>query len=141
MVTGDAPSLDMDFELRLQRFVLAAIRQGIVRSAHDTAEGGIAIALAECCFGDREHQIGARINLQGDVRKDALYFGESQSRVIFSVAPTNKPELTKLATEHNIPLTVIGLVAGNALIINEDINLPVAEMADLFYESVGQAMA
>lgn len=141
MLTGDAPALDMDFELRLQRFVLAAIRQGLVRSAHDTAEGGIAIALAECCFGDREHQIGARINLQGDVRKDALYFGESQSRVIFSIEPAKKAELTKLATEHNIPLTVIGLVAGNALIINEDINLPVAQMADLFYESVGQAMA
>ncbi|MFH2055434.1 MAG: hypothetical protein ABIJ61_05705, partial [bacterium] len=89
----------------------------------------------------RENQIGARINLQDQLRKDALYFGESQSRVILSVDPTKKPELTELAAQYKIPLTVIGLVAGDALIVNEDINLPVAELADLFYESIGQAMA
>lgn len=141
LATGDAPSLDLEFERGLQQFILAAIKQGLVKSAHDTAEGGLAVALAECCFGDRENQIGARVNLADDLRKDVLYFGESQSRVILSVEPAKRPELEKLARAYNIPLAKIGLVAGDALIINEDINLPVAEMADLFYESVGQAMA
>jgi phosphoribosylformylglycinamidine synthase len=139
--TGDIPTLDMEFELRLQQFILAAIKQGLIRSAHDTAEGGLAIALAECCFGDRENQIGAKVVPKGEIRRDALYFGESQSRVILSIDPKNKIELQRLAGEQGIPLETIGLVAGTSLIINEDINLPVAEMAELFYESVGRAMA
>ena len=139
--TGEIPALDMEFELRLQQFILAAIKQGLIRSAHDTAEGGLAIALAECCFSDRENQLGAKIVLKDEIRSDALYFGESQSRVILSLDPKNKAALEKLAAVREIPLETIGLVAGTALLINEDINLPVAEMAELFYESVGRAMA
>jgi phosphoribosylformylglycinamidine synthase len=141
LVTGDIPTLDLDYELRLQKFVLAAIRKGLVKSAHDTAEGGLAVALAECCITDRENLIGARINVSSDFRKDALYFGETQSRVILSNNPKDKAALVELADSMSIPLTVIGLVAGSNLIINEDVNLPLSELADLFSESVGKAMA
>jgi phosphoribosylformylglycinamidine synthase len=140
LVTGDAPRIDLDFERNLQRFVLTAIKKGLAKSAHDTAEGGLAVALAECCISDREHMIGARLNLQGDVRRDALYFSESQSRIILSVSPEDKSALMELANSMTIPLTTIGLVAGENLIINEDINTPVSELSDLFFESVGKAM-
>jgi len=140
LVTGNAPSIDLAFEKRLQQFILDAITKGIIKSAHDISEGGLAVALAECCFGDREHLIGAKINIPSDLRKDALYFGESQSRVILSINPTNRAALSQLAASLNIPLAFIGEVTGDRLQINSDIDLPVADLSDGFYESVGRAM-
>jgi phosphoribosylformylglycinamidine synthase subunit PurL len=140
LVTGNAPSIDLDFEKRLQRFILEAIKNNLVKSAHDISEGGLAVALAECCFGDREHLLGAKVNFQLDLRADALYFGESQSRVILSIAPASKANLTQLAASMNIPLAFIGEVTGDRLQINSDIDLPVAQLSDGFYDSIGQAM-
>ena len=68
LVTGNAPSIDLDFEKRLQRFILEAIKNDLVKSAHDISEGGLAVALAECCFGDREHLLGAKVNFKLDLR-------------------------------------------------------------------------
>jgi phosphoribosylformylglycinamidine synthase len=141
LATGDAPAIDLPFERNLQLFILAAIRAGLVRSAHDVSEGGLVVALAECCFGDPDHPIGAKIGLTDEIRRDALYFGETQSRVILSIDPTRKITLDKLARERNVPLAAIGFVAGDSLIVNEDIRIPVTELAGLYYEAVGKAMA
>ncbi|MCK4856388.1 MAG: phosphoribosylformylglycinamidine synthase subunit PurL [candidate division Zixibacteria bacterium] len=141
LVTGDAPAIDLAFERYLQTFILESIGKGLVKSAHDISEGGLMVALAECCITDRENLIGARLNLESNVRRDALYFGESQSRVILSTDPRNKKTIVELARAQDTPLTVIGLVVGKRLLINEDINIPVSELADLYFESVGKAMA
>jgi phosphoribosylformylglycinamidine synthase II len=141
MVTGEAPAIDLRFEHELQRFILEAIRRGLVKSAHDISEGGLAVALAESCIADREHLIGARVHLDSNLRKDALYFGESQSRVILSTQPEKKAQLEELARQKDIPFAAIGLVAGKNLIINEDIIVPLTELSDLFYEAVGKAMS
>jgi phosphoribosylformylglycinamidine synthase subunit PurL len=140
LVTGNAPSIDLDFEKRLQRFILEAIKNDLVKSAHDISEGGLAVALAECCFGDREHLIGAKVSFQLDLRADALYFGESQSRVILSIAPASKGSLTQLAASMNVPLSFIGEVAGDRLQIKGDIDVPVVQLSEGFYESIGKAM-
>jgi phosphoribosylformylglycinamidine synthase subunit PurL len=140
LVTGNAPSIDLDFEKHLQRFILEAIKNDLVKSAHDISEGGLAVALAECCFGDREHLLGAKVNFKPDLRVDALYFGESQSRVILSIAPVSKGNLTQLAASMSIPLSFIGEVTGDRLVINGDIDVPVLQLSDGFYESIGKAM-
>jgi phosphoribosylformylglycinamidine synthase len=140
LVTGDAPTLDLDFEKRMQRFVLEAIKGGLVKSAHDISEGGLAVALAECCFEDREHLIGAKVEFKLNMRLDALYFGESQSRVILSINPASRGSLTQLAASMNIPMAIIGEVTGDRLQINGDIDAPVAQLSDGFYESIGKAM-
>jgi phosphoribosylformylglycinamidine synthase len=140
LITGNAPSIDLDFEKRLQRFILEAIKNDLIKSAHDISEGGLAVALAECCFGDREHLLGAKVTFQLDLRADAHYFGESQSRVILSIAPASKGSLTQLAASMNIPLSFIGEVTGDLLQINGDIDVPVVKLSDGFYDSIGKAM-
>ncbi|MEK7775121.1 MAG: phosphoribosylformylglycinamidine synthase subunit PurL, partial [Candidatus Zixiibacteriota bacterium] len=85
MTRGTVPPLDLAVETRLQKTLLSLIRQGFIKSAHDSSEGGIAIALAECCIANQRGQIGARITFGDVMRADALLFGETQSRVIVSV--------------------------------------------------------
>lgn len=141
LITGDAPSLDLEFEKRLQAFILEAIRNRLVKSAHDISEGGLATCLAECCISDREHLIGAKVELRSNVRANALYFGESQSRIILSIDPMNKDNIAQFAVSMEIPLAAIGKVGGDHLIINQDVDLPVAILAQSYYESISKAMA
>lgn len=140
LVTGNAPGLDMAFEKQLQSFILEAIRNGLVKSAHDISEGGLAVALAESCIADREKIVGATIAIKPDLRKDALYFGESQSRVILSIAPDRKGSLIQLAASMNVPLTEIGTVGGNRLKVNDDISVEVKTLADAFFDTIGAVM-
>jgi phosphoribosylformylglycinamidine synthase II len=122
---GAPPHLDMNLELNVQRLVLAAIRRGLVKSAHDVAEGGLAVALAECCIAGR---IGANLEISGaivermteteTVRPDAVMFGESQSRVILSVAPENLDALQQMAALVNVPMAALGQVGGERMVLH-----------------------
>ncbi len=141
LVTGEVPALDLEFEKRLQSFILEAIRHDLIRSAHDCSEGGLAVALAESCVGDRENPIGAMIKFKLDLRADALYFGESQSRVVLSCAPDRKGSLVQLAAAMNIPLAEIGTVGGPSLKLNADIDVDLNTIDDLYYETIGRIMA
>ena len=116
-VTGSPPALDLDLERRVQRCCREAIREGIARSAHDCAEGGLAVALAECCFTAAPGAGGASITLDDVMRRDALLFGESQSRIILSVSPGDLVRLRELASAHRVPLQVLGEVGGDRLTI------------------------
>jgi phosphoribosylformylglycinamidine synthase len=66
-------------------------RKGLLRSAHDVSDGGLAVALAECCIGGPEKPLGARIELRDMIRGDALLFGESQSRIVVTVKRRMSP--------------------------------------------------
>ncbi|HNL27563.1 MAG TPA: phosphoribosylformylglycinamidine synthase subunit PurL, partial [bacterium] len=84
-ISGDAPSLDMAYEKKVQDFVLDTIIKGWVRSAHDVSDGGLAVALAESCYqGKPGHTIGATIRLNDALRPDFLLFSETQSRIILT---------------------------------------------------------
>ncbi len=141
LVTGNAPHLDLAVEKQLQSFILEAIRNGLVKSAHDISEGGLAVALAESCIADREKLIGATVNVKADLRKDALYFGESQSRVVLSAASERKGSLIQLAASMNVPLAEIGVVGGSTLRINDDIKADIATLADTFFDTIGNVMS
>ncbi len=141
LVTGNAPELDMAFEKQLQAFILEAIRNGLIKSAHDISEGGFAVAVAESCIGNREKMIGATVSVKSDLRKDALYFGESQSRVILSADASRKGSLVQLAASMNVPLEQIGSVGGGSVKINEDINVELGTLEDAFFDSIGKVMA
>lgn len=141
VVTGNVPQLDMAFEKQLQAFVLEAIRHGLIKSAHDASEGGLAVAIAESCIADRERMIGATIAVKSDLRKDALYFGETQSRVILSAVAERKGSLVQLAASMNVPLEQIGTVGGTHIKINSDIEVELAVLEDAFFDSIGKVMA
>ena len=108
-IAGDAPALNLQEEAALQRALLAAIRAGLVRSAHDTAEGGLAVALAECAFA-ASPACGVDVELADGIRDAALLFGETQSRVVVTCRPDDWERLAALAAEHGVPLARIGTV-------------------------------
>ncbi len=108
---GAPPTIDLEQEKRNQELLLEAIEAGLVRSAHDLSEGGLAVALAESAFhGARKR--GCEIDFEGAMRADALLFGESQSRVLVTCRRKDAGRLAKLAASRGVPLRVIGRVAG-----------------------------
>jgi len=127
---GKCPRLDLQLEKSVQKTTLEAIEKGLIESSHDCSEGGLAVALAECCISGPKKKLAAKINLvSGKIRKDALLFGESQSRIILSAKPKSVKKLLQIARKNKAPISVIGEVKGNRLEINGLISLSVTELA------------
>ena len=113
---GLPPSLNLSLEERVQRVCLKAIQRQLVSSAQDCSEGGLLVALAECCFLSPKHFLGAEIDLDANgMRLDGLLFGESQSRIIVSLSGKNFESLKTLANSEEIPWQVLGRVVGDHL--------------------------
>ncbi|MDI6605634.1 MAG: phosphoribosylformylglycinamidine synthase subunit PurL [Candidatus Omnitrophota bacterium] len=126
---GNCPEIDLELEKRVQKTTLEAIEKGLVESAHDCSEGGLAVCLAESCISNPAKRVGVVIELaQGKIRKDALLFGESQSRIIISAGQKNVKKILQIAKRNNTPASVIGKVEGRSLVINDLIDLPVDEL-------------
>ena len=108
---GAPPAIDLEQEKRNQDFLLDAIESGLVRSAHDLSEGGLAVALAESAFaGGRK--IGCEVDCDTDLRADALLFGESQSRILVTCRRKDLGGLLKSAGARGVPVRAIGRVGG-----------------------------
>jgi phosphoribosylformylglycinamidine synthase len=131
---GEPPYLNLETETALHACVLKVIREGLVQSAHDCSDGGLAVALAECCVStptqppfdsaqgrEPAERLGAVVRLTGHtIRRDALLFGESQSRVILSVKPAQADKLLGIAKDLGVPAAKIGTVGGERLVIDVD---------------------
>ena len=122
---GAPPLLDLAQEKRLQDLCVTAARERLFSSAHDVAEGGLAVALAEACITHPKQPLGARVTLNGNLRPDALLFGESQSRVLVSLPRTMLPRLQELAQAADLSLTELGEVGGSDLDIAGYLRMPV----------------
>src|SRR5213594_4382411 len=109
---GPPPHIDLAHEIKVQNAVRELIRAGLVKSAHDCSEGGLAVALAECCFNPKQ-RFGAEIKIscsrdpagRQTSRSDvaATFFNESQSRIIISVVPENLERTLSILREHDVP--------------------------------------
>jgi phosphoribosylformylglycinamidine synthase len=119
---GTPPWIDLDAEKRLHRLVLLAAQERLLRSAHDVAEGGLAVALAECSFAGA--RLGFRVALEGGMRTDALLFGESQSRMLVSVRRKALSQVRDLARREDVPYAVLGEVRGHSLVSDGLIDVP-----------------
>jgi phosphoribosylformylglycinamidine synthase len=131
---GLPPRVDLDHERRLHRLLARLVGEGAVVTAHDAAEGGLAVALAECCFGG-PLDVGAEVTLPAGLRPDASLFGESAGRVILA-APDAGP-LLAAAREEGVPARVLGRTGGERLRIGAEgapawIDLPVARLRGVF---------
>jgi phosphoribosylformylglycinamidine synthase len=120
LIRGVPPSLDLAREAALQRVLVEGVSTGLIRSAHDCAEGGLAVTLAECCF---DTKLGADTDVpavpaEGAFGDIATLFGESASRVIVSVSSDRTAELVTAASSAGIPATVIGRVGGDRILIS-----------------------
>ena len=148
---GSPPSCDLTAERTLGATLLGLIQSGLVKSAHDCAEGGIGVALAESCFSELHGRntpcfLGADVNLSDseDTRLDALLFGESRGRVIISCSDLDAVKLVERAKLMGVPSQRIGTVGGDQLKIKSPKGEHIWEIAvlhDLWWNSIGNAMA
>jgi phosphoribosylformylglycinamidine synthase II len=132
-----ALSIDLDLEKRVQRCCLEAIRQSIIRSAHDCSDGGLAVTLAESCIAGG---IGIRGKWQIAGRIDSELFGEGQSRIVVSLEPARLGELRNLAARHRVPLKELGVAGGDHFLIKDVVDLPLAEVTGAWKSGLEKAM-
>jgi phosphoribosylformylglycinamidine synthase len=111
---GPPPAVDLEHERRLLRLLAEAVAAGLLRTAHDVSDGGLALALAECAMAGPE-RIGARVELGEPLRPDALLFGESTGRVI--AASADPATLLRRAAEAGVAARRIGETGGSRLVI------------------------
>jgi phosphoribosylformylglycinamidine synthase len=133
IASGAVPQLDLQRELAVQQATLEAAEAGLLASAHDCADGGLAVALAESCFSSLgKEAIGADVELKGTLGTTALLFSESPSRIVISFEPAALESIRQIAAAHNAPFEILGAVSGTQLKIRFDGNeLINAEVADL----------
>jgi phosphoribosylformylglycinamidine synthase len=115
-LAGSLAPLDLETERRVQQAVRAAVSAGLATAAHDCAEGGVAIALAEGCVTGRD-LIGCDVTLPGGPRADLVLFGEGPSRVVVSVEAARGREFEALMAESAIPWRWIGTTGAERLVI------------------------
>ena len=155
--TGTPPRCDLEKEKELHLALRALIYSGAVKSAHDCSEGGLAVALAECCISQQiaretPRLIGAQLDLTAlaeapgstpATRLDALLFGEAQERVIISVAAVNAVKVLAQARILGLTAARIGTVGGEALQIKANqctLTCELRELHDLWWNSIARAM-
>ena len=145
IVGGKPPRVNLDLEKRVQSACQEGIRNGWVRSAHDCAEGGIAIAIAESCIaGKLGAEINLNVNLANGKRWDEVLFGERGNTILVSVAPENESLLVSYL-EENLPslwqkIGQVGAVESLLRIVANDgqslIEVTIEEMCDRFYNAI-----
>ena len=140
---GPPPCVDLAYEIKIQNAVRALIREGVVKSAHDCSEGGLAVSLAECCF-HQEKLFGAEIDFNaGDMPATTVLFNESQSRIVLSVGPENLQKTISMLQDRQIPFQQLGTVGGDQLRIrvgNEEFFWPVSDLYDDWWNAIRRAV-
>jgi phosphoribosylformylglycinamidine synthase subunit PurL len=132
LTRGTPPWIDLKMEQAVQLTCLEAIDAELLSSAHDVSDGGLAVALAECCIGNPEKPVGVRIEAHEMIRGDALLFSESQSRIVVSLTEENLGRLKEIAMRHNVPLQVIGTAGGARFIIQPLVQSPLDELKTIW---------
>ncbi len=137
---GRPAAVDLDRERAVQDAVRRAIGSGLVESAHDCSDGGLAFALLECCISGPLGSVGAEIRLEPAGRLDALLFGEAPSRIIVSAPAENRARLEHVASAAGVPILPLGKVGGPRLTITVGsgavVDLDAAEARDAWLRAL-----
>jgi phosphoribosylformylglycinamidine synthase II len=118
MCRGKPPHLDKKQERSVQELCLQLIQGKAIHSAHDCSDGGLGVAAVESCITGPNNALGASLNLESTLRKDALLFGESQSRILISFSEEKMESIAEMAKKKEVPFTVIGEVGGTNFTVN-----------------------
>ncbi len=148
-VGGAPPPVNLTAEHGLQRLLVAAADRRLLRSAHDLSDGGLAVALAECCIGGpwATVQFGADVDLgrHADAASDEGWlFGEDGARALVSCDPAHVAELQRLAHDHGLPCHYLGLTGGSDLIVRRDARSwrwSVARLRAIYVDAIPRRMA
>lgn len=137
-VAGICPDMDLDYEKSLHSLIIDLIKNGLIRSAHDVSTGGIAVTIAESCIlGEK----GAKINI--DLREKSLLeslYNEQQSRVVISAGKENLIAIKEKCGKSFIAYKEIGLVGGESLNINNELNININEITKLYDNTIETIM-
>lgn len=140
-VAGDCPQLDLLRERELQAACVEMIAARLINAAHDVADGGLAVALAECCIMNEENLLGAEIMLPQYQRADFALFGESQSVVVISYAPPQRESIQRVCARHGVPIQALGRVTNGKLRIDNLIALQRESLHAAYYGAIAEIMA
>ena len=141
---GVAPVIDLAEEIELQRVLLALIDAGVLKSAHDCSDGGLAVTVAECCFSSLDRPAaGAEIKIgSGGLAAEIVLFGETPSRVVISFSPDALEEVRSMVGSH--PFDVVGTVKGTDLSFTIDdatLNASVPELEAAWSGALGSQLS
>ena len=147
-VTGRPPEIDLVLERSVQGFLRQAIAQGLVASAHDLSDGGLAVAAAECCIAAlaADAPLGAELEFPaGSARTDRLLFAEGGARILVSVPAAQAAAWQQALEAAAVPAQRLGQVsAGPDLRISQAgsplVQLPVAQLRDRFEQAIPRRM-
>ena len=131
-----SPKIDMSLEKRVQQTCRAAIEMGLIMSAHDCSEGGLAVALAECSI---QGGIGFNGEFLVNDRWDVTLFGERQSRVLVSLREASWDALESLAQASSVPIVKLGYTGGDRFNINGYCDVSVSQIGDVWNQGLEAA--
>jgi phosphoribosylformylglycinamidine synthase II len=116
IASGNVPELDLAREVVVQDACLEAAEAGLLKSAHDCSDGGLAVTLAESCFASLGRElIGADVELRSELDLATTLFSESPSRIVISFAPSDAEAVEQIAQRHQAPFVILGSVGGTSL--------------------------
>ncbi|MCC6742701.1 MAG: phosphoribosylformylglycinamidine synthase subunit PurL [Acidobacteria bacterium] len=146
VLTGPLPGLDLDREKAVQEAVRTAITDELIVSAHDCSDGGIAVALAECCFSSyRLPAVGATVDLDFGLDAITTLFGEAPSRVIASAPVGAVAKIAEICRRIGVPCRQVGIVGGDRLRIDvrgaTSVDVRVADLESAWRSRIAAAMA
>ncbi len=117
-VWGFPPSLELEKEAALQKAIIEIIGSGLVESAKDCSEGGLAVTLAECCF---QRDVGAQVELSSqELVTEFVLFGEDASRIVVSCDPQNVGRIKEIAGKFTVSAEQIGSTISGKLEVSVD---------------------
>ncbi len=153
IAAGVVPRLNLQTELAVQNVCLEAAEVGLLASAHDCSDGGLAVALAECCFSSlNRSSAGAEIEIPNGLADEteaslsaaAVLFGESPSRIVISFPASSRAAIEEIARREQCPLAVIGQVGSDRLRITLDgteaIAIAVSELENAWRTSLARSL-
>ena len=141
MLTGETfgviPSVRYAEEKALADLLLKLSEENVLQSATDLSDGGLAQALIECTC---ESDLGANVTLKTGISLTEQLFSESTARALVSVNPSKVQRLTELAQMHQVPIKIIGVVGGTTLSVSGSFDIPMAELKDLYCNTLRKRM-
>ena len=139
---GRPPRLDMKAEAALQRVLRTLARDGRVHSAHDCSEGGLGVALAECCIADGQKLMGVVVDAKPKegVAAHAWLFGEDATRAVISFAAGQLKAIEQLCAAEGVPFSCVGAVGGDCLEIRGTLKVPVVDLSKSWREGFARSL-
>jgi len=140
-IKGPIPHLNLELEMGIQELCLDAIKKGIIKSAHDLSDGGLAVNISESIVHSKPG-LGAKLDVVRKLRDDELVFGECQSLIVVSLEEAALYELILLAQKLDVHTQTIGRVTDiGSLVINDLMDIPRKKLKNAYFNSLEKIMA